>query len=115
MGVLSVSMNVNQKCIDACTMCAQSCYECFRACLNEPDIQARKDCMALLVECAGMCQMSAAHMAMDGKFAKQHCEVCAAVCDSCAIECSVFNDEHCTQCAEICRDCANECKAMANS
>ena len=114
MGVLPTS-NVNQKCIDACNLCAQSCYECFKACLNEPDIKERKDCIAILVECALMCQASAAHMAMDGQFAKQHCEVCAAVCQSCAAACSAFVDVHCPACAKICRDCASECETMANS
>lgn len=113
MGILTNSSNNNQKCIDECNRCAQACYECFKACLEEPDIQARKNCLALLVECAQMCQMSAAHMAMDGQFAKEHCGVCAAICEKCAQECSMFNDDHCTECAQICQDCANECKSMA--
>ena len=64
MGMLASDV---QKCIDACNDCAQSCYECFRDCLNEEDVGSRGNCIALLVECAEMCQMSAGHMAMDGK------------------------------------------------
>lgn len=110
---MALLSNANQKCIDACNQCAQACYECFAACLDEPDIQARKNCIAILVECAGMCQMSAAHMSMNGQFAKDHCKVCALICEKCAQECSMFNDDHCPQCANICRACATECRNMA--
>lgn len=110
---MALLSNKNQTCIDTCNQCAQACYECFTACLNEPDMQARKNCISILVECAGMCQMSAAHMAMDGKFAAQHCGVCATICEKCAEECKMFTDEHCTQCAQICKTCADECRKMA--
>lgn len=113
MGILTNTANDNQKCIDACNMCAQACYECFTLCLNEPDVAARKNCLAILIECAQMCQMSAAHMAMEGLFAKQHCGVCAAICTKCAEECAMFEDDHCTECAQICQDCATECEKMA--
>lgn len=110
---MTLLSNANQKCIDICNQCAQACYECFAACLNESDMQARKSCLALLVECAGMCQMSAAHMSMGGQFAKEHCGVCALVCEKCAQECSMFKDAHCTECAQICQVCADECNSMA--
>lgn len=48
----------NQSCIDACAKCAQACYECFHACLNEPDLNERKNCVSMLVECAMMCQIN---------------------------------------------------------
>lgn len=112
MGILKTAVN-DQKCIDICNRCAQACYECFRACLNEPDIAPRKDCIALLVECAEMCQMSAAHMAMNAQFAKDHCRVCATVCEKCAADCAMFQDDHCPECAAICRECAAECHRMA--
>ena len=115
MGILTNSSNNNQKCIDECNRCAQACYECFMACLKEPDIQSRKDCLAILIECAQMCQMSASHMAMDGQFAKDHCSICAAVCEKCAQECSMFEDDHCTECAQICQSCAVECSNMAGT
>ena len=59
-----VTNNHMQSCIDACNKCAQACLECFNACLNEPDLNARKNCVKMLVECAMMCQMSAATMSM---------------------------------------------------
>ena len=82
-----VTNNHMQSCIDACNKCAQACLECFNACLNEPDLNARKNCVKMLVECAMMCQMSAATMSMGGSFTTEHCQMCAKVCDKCAEEC----------------------------
>lgn len=113
MGILTNSPIKTQKCIDDCNRCAQACYECFKLCLNEQDIASRKVCISLLIECAQMCQMSATHMAMDGQFAKEHCTMCASVCERCAQECGKFTDPHCSECTEVCTKCAAECKAMA--
>jgi hypothetical protein len=114
MGMVTMATNKFQACIDACSKCAQACYECFSACLNEPDLGARKSCVSMLIECAMMCQMSASTMSMLGQFSKEHCQLCAKVCDKCAQECVMFKDDHCQKCADICRTCADECRKMAN-
>lgn len=114
MSMTLMTQNKYQTCIDECNRCAQACYECFKACINEPDIQARKNCICMLIECAQMCQMSSGMMAMDGQFSKQHCQLCATVCDKCAQECDMFKDDHCKQCADECRTCADECRKMSN-
>jgi hypothetical protein len=57
--------------------------------------------------------MSASLMSMYGQFAKEHCKLCAAICDKCATECEMFKDDHCQKCAQECRTCAEECKKMA--
>lgn len=75
---------------------------------------SKKDCISSLVECAQMCQMSAAMMAMEGKFSKEHCQLCATICDKCAEGCEMFKDEHCQKCAQECRKCADECRKMAS-
>lgn len=110
---LTMETKKYQTCIDACNKCAQACYECFNACLNEPDLNARKNCVSMLVECAMMCQMSASTMSMNGQFSKEHCALCAKICDSCAKECNMFKDDHCKTCAQACQDCADECRNMA--
>ncbi|MDD3394439.1 MAG: four-helix bundle copper-binding protein [Anaerotignum sp.] len=99
MGLATKGKNSNQTCIDACNRCAQACNECFEACLNEPDLNARKKCVKMLVACAKMCEMSTGIMSMNGKFAKEHRNMCAKVCDACAQECEMFKDEHCQKCA----------------
>lgn len=50
-----------------------------------------------------MCQMSAAMMSMSGQFSKEHCELCAKICEKCEQECAMFKDDHCQKCADICR------------
>lgn len=114
MGIVTNSTDKYQKCIDECNKCAQACYECFKACLNEPDIDARKTCISGLIECAQMCQMSSAMMSMEGQFSKEHCKLCATICDNCAQECGKFKDDHCQKCATECKACANECRNMSN-
>lgn len=114
MTMTTMTRNQYQTCIDECNRCAQICYECLRACLNEPDVQARKNCISILMECAKMCEMSASLMSMDGQFAKDHCRLCATVCEKCAQECDMFKDQHCLDCAIECRNCADECRKMSN-
>lgn len=77
MGIITNATDMYQACIDACAKCTQACYECFSACLNEPDLNVRKNCVSMLVECAMMCQMSVAMMSMGGQFSKDHCGLCA--------------------------------------
>lgn len=70
MGIVINTTDKYQSCIDACNRCAQACHECFTACLNEADVAARKNCISILVECACVCQSSAAKMSMDSQYAK---------------------------------------------
>lgn len=114
MGILTNKADNMQACIDSCSKCAQVCFECFNLCLNEPDLNARKNCVSTLVECAMMCQMSVAMMSMGGQFSMEHCAVCATICEKCAQECKMFKDDHCTKCANICTMCADECRKMAS-
>ncbi|WP_255349952.1 MULTISPECIES: four-helix bundle copper-binding protein [Halolactibacillus] len=53
-------------------------------------------------------------MSRQSKFYKQHCQLCADMCEACAVECEKFKDSHCQECAQICRECAEACKNMAS-
>jgi hypothetical protein len=108
MGVIAKGGEAMQACIDASTKCAQACYECFQLCLNEPDASKRTKCISMLLECAVMCQTSAALMAMGAEFAEQHGLIGGQLCRLCAKECVSFKDEHCQKCAEICDKTADE-------
>lgn len=113
MGIVTKTTDKYQKCIDACNTCAQACHECIKLCLNEPDVEARKCCIGMLMECACICQESAAFMSMDAQHVKESCKLCATICEKCAQECRMFKDTHCIRCADECNACANECKMMA--
>ncbi len=101
-----------QTTIDAIARCAHSCYGCFTACLNEPDVNDRKSCITSLVECAMLCQMTVAALSINGQFAKELCDLCAKASQRCAQECSSFKDTHCQKCADDCRTCAVACKKI---
>lgn len=114
MGVLSTSPTTMDQCINLCVKCARACEECSTACLKESDVQARIHCLAILHDCAEICLQSIAFMSRQSKFSKQHCQMCANICEACAVECEQFKDSHCQECARICRECAEACMNMAS-
>lgn len=82
MSMAMMTQSKYQTCIDECNRCAQACYECFKACLNEADVNARKNCISMLVECAQECEM----------FNDDHCKQCASECRTCAEECKKMSN-----------------------
>ncbi len=113
MSVLSTSPNTNDACLQICITCLQACKECLTACLNEPDVQARINCIRTLNDCAEICSLAIHYMASNSTFAPALCRVCAEVCEACAKHCEMFQDAHCQECAKICHQCAEECRKMS--
>lgn len=113
MGIVTTATDKNQTCIDECNRCAQACLECFVACLNETDVEKRRKCIITLLECSKMCEMSSMFMAIGAHSTKEHCKLCAHICNICAKECAMFEDEHCQKCAQECNTCASECEKMS--
>ncbi|NLJ30102.1 MAG: four-helix bundle copper-binding protein [Clostridiales bacterium] len=112
MGIVINSTDQYQTCINECNRCAQACLECMTACLNEPDVQARRSCITMLAECAGICREAVCFMSMGAPHAKELCKLCAVICDKCACECGAFQDSHCVKCAQECKKCSDECNSM---
>lgn len=102
-------------CIEACNECAVACHRCASACLQEPDIKMMARCIALDVDCAGICQLAAAAMARGSEQANDFCSLCASICDTCGDECAKHAMGHCQECAATCRRCADECRRMAEA
>ena len=50
MGITTKTTDKYQNFIDECNRCAQACSECMTACLNEPDVGKRKNCISTLNE-----------------------------------------------------------------
>jgi len=113
MGIVTKKDNKMQPYIDSALKCAMACAECLRACLDEPDLNARRNCVATLIDCAKICELTACMMASSSQFHKDMCNLCSKVCEKCAAECNMFKDEHCKKCAEICTTCASDCKKSA--
>lgn len=113
LGVVSTATDRYQKCIDSCNRCSQACLECLKLCLNEPDVGARKNCIASLQECACICREASSFMGMEAPHAAKLCRLCETICSACAQECGMFQDSHCKKCADECNSCADVCKSMS--
>lgn len=100
-------------CIEACNACAVACNHCAVSCLHETDVKAMAKCIALNMDCAGICALAVAAMARNSDHAKAICALCADICQACGDECAKHDMEHCKQCAKACHKCAQECRKMA--
>lgn len=100
-------------CIEACNACVVACSHCSTACLQEPDIQKMARCIALDMDCAGICAFAAAAMARGSEHAQTICALCASICKSCGDECANHSADHCQACAKACHCCAQACLEMA--
>jgi len=104
---------VNKACVDACNECADACDHCSTACLQEPDVQMMGKCIALDIDCAAVCRLTAGFTARGSTFAPQVCRLCAEICEACGAECGKHHTEHCQDCAQACLRSAQECRSMA--
>lgn len=103
------------ECIEACNECADTCEKCATACLAENDVKMMADCIRLDRDCADACRLAATLMSRQSRFARQFCDLCAAICEACGKECERHQADHCRRCAAACRACAEQCRRMAAS
>jgi hypothetical protein len=103
-----------ERCIQECHECATVCLETTRHCLELGGEHATARHIATLLDCADICETSAAFMARGSDLHGRICAACADVCERCAEECERFpDDEMMRGCAEICRRTAQSCREMA--
>jgi len=110
--------HVNQPLGDAvhhAMYCAKMCLSCADACAAEP--MDLKQCIRVCSDCADVCEatarLGARRTGSNDEVLKETLELCARVCDWCAIECDKHDHEHCRLCAQICRECAEDCRKAA--
>ena len=102
------------RCIRDCLDCARSCYETISHCLGLGGAHAESGHIKALLDCAQICEMSAAFMARGSDLHAKVCAVCAEACERCAESCEKFPDDKAMiECAQICRQAAKSCRAMA--
>lgn len=111
----NIGINMEQ-CIQDCIACYQECLSCIPHCLSQGGAHVEREHMTLMMECAEMCNASASFMHLRGKFAFEHCQLCARICDACAESCSSIdpNDSMMMKCADMCRKCAESCRNMSH-
>lgn len=100
-------------CIEACNTCAVACNHCAASCLHETDIKMMAKCIAIDMDCSGICAFAAAAMARGSEHAKAICALCADICQACGDECAKHKMDHCQECAKACHECAKACRSMA--
>ena len=116
----NVQGHVNQPLGDAvhhAMYCAKMCLSCADACAAEP--MDLTQCSRVCSDCADICEavarLGTRRTGSNDEVLKETLELCARVCDWCAIECDKHDHEHCRLCAQICRECAEDCRKAALS
>ncbi len=105
--------NQNKQLIAILTECAALCNYCSTACLDEKNVSMMARCIKLDMDCAQLCELTAAFVSRGSEHAKHVMKECLEVCVKCAEECGKHADmEHCKECAEACRRCAEACRTM---
>ena len=79
------------------------------ACLDEADPKMMANCIKLDMDCAQICELTAAFISRGSAHADHIKKECAEICKKCAEECGKHNNEHCKACAEACKKCAEAC------
>ena len=105
-----------QGCIEECLDCHRVCSATLLHCLHMGGKHVEPEHIALMLDCAQICQTSADFMLRSSAFHARTCALCAEVCDRCADDCERI-DSHDTPmnlCADSCRRCAESCRHMAS-
>lgn len=104
-------------CIYACVECAQACTACADACIADHE-RALDACIRLDLDCADLCTVTSRILSRqlepDLGVISLTLQLCAALCDACAYECSRHAEmhPHCDVCGAACRRCLNACRAL---
>jgi hypothetical protein len=104
-------------CIPACVECAQACTACADACVAEHD-RALGHCIRINLDCVDLCtaasRVLSRQLAPDIGVVSMMLQLCTAVCEACAYECSRHASvhRHCDVCAVACRRCMEACRAL---
>lgn len=109
------SAMTRESCIEVCLKSHRMCLETAKYCTEKGGGHVAAVHMALLLDCAEMCQTTANSLL---RFSPQHgviCGACAQLCEACAKDCESFaGDDWMTRCAATCRECAQDCRGMIN-
>lgn len=102
-----------EECIRNCLQCFQTCERMIEHCLTKGGVHANAQHIKILMDCAQICQTSAAFMLRNSNLHGVTCRACAEVCLACAEDCAQMNDDGMMDaCIEVCRRCADSCQKM---
>lgn len=107
--------------IDACLRCTQTCTTCADADLVEEDVAEMRACIALCINCADVCAVTARLLSRPAQSEKyvihRLLQACVRTCTSCAEECArhAHHHRHCAICETVCRACVRACQALLDA
>ena len=108
---MAPGMMTAESCIDSCWRSHVICIQTERYCVEKGASQA---VVALLGDCAEMCQKTANSLLRRSSQHAVVCVACALMCDACTTSCETFtDDERMLACARTCRACAEHCRDMS--
>ncbi len=103
-----------KECAQDCVASHTACMETVQHCLVRGGPHAAASHIAVLLDCAEMCQVTANSLLRGSPQHAILCDACARLCDACVRECRSFADDVSMQrCAGICQKCAESCRHMA--
>jgi len=83
--------------------------------LGAPDVQARRNQLRLLMDCATICHTLSSYLARLSPMAQATAGLCARICELCGRECARFPDQHSQMCSQVCLHCSQECWAFTST
>lgn len=110
----SMTMTLDS-CVDSCLASHRACLETARYCTEQGAAHVAAAHIALLLDCAELCQTTANSLLRKSPQHALLCDVCARMCEACAKDCAGFTgDVRMQACARTCRECAASCRDMAS-
>jgi hypothetical protein len=113
-----LSTEVLAAAIDACLSCVQACTTCADEDLAEPDVDEMRRCIALCLNCADVCDVTARLLSRAAHWeplvAHGLLQACVRSCADSAAECArhAHHHRHCAICEKVCRECVQACDAL---
>jgi hypothetical protein len=103
-----------QACIAASSRCHQVCLQtAMNHCLVTGGKLVKPKHFRLIINCAEICHLSVNFQLGSSPFRYHICEICAEICDACALDCEEMGSMD--ECVEACRVCAESCRQMVGT
>jgi cob(I)alamin adenosyltransferase len=104
-----------QECIEECSTCHHVCLLTSAYCLSQGGKHVEPTHLALLADCADICQTTANLLLRGSDQHATACAACEAICRACERSCAAFSDDsNMRECADACRRCADACEKLAS-
>lgn len=103
-----------RQCADVCIDCFLVCNETIQFCLKQGSDHVSPRHITLLLDCAEICNTSAAFLTRHSDGHAVTCQACAEICRECTEDCRRMSDTEMKKCADTCERCAKSCEEMSS-